>query len=167
MTKKIYLQTFKKCAGSLCFTLLAFVATMYGLSYRLHMWEAGETPWKQRGLLMDFAFSRKIFGTLRGLASILKNLSFDEILYLHACSVHWEGTLLSQLLFPLIAVPEFVLKDKPFVNFLCPPFSVKSGTLYCPSEHAVTLFPVLSLRFPGLVLMQEVKSSIICILLSC
>ena len=31
--------------------------------------------------------------------------------------------MLSQLLFPLIAVAKFVWKDKPFVNFLCPPFS--------------------------------------------
>ena len=167
MTKKFTFRLLKSALGRSVLHYLHLLLQCMDLSYRLHMWEAGETPWKQRGLLMDFAFSHKIFGTLRGLASILKNLSFDEILYLHACSVHWEGTLLSQLLFPLIAVPEFVLKDKPFVNFLCPPFSVKSGTLYCPSEHAVTLFPVLSLRFPGLVLMQEVKSSIICILLSC
>ena len=68
------------------------------LSSKPHLLEACETPWKQRGLLMAFQFSRKVFGTLRGLASILKNLSCDEILCLHACSVHWEGTLLSQLL---------------------------------------------------------------------
>ena len=76
-------------------------------------------PWKQRGLSMAFPFSRKVFGILMGLASILKNLSCDEILRLHACSVNWEGTLLSQLLFSLIAVLKFVLKGKPFVIFLC------------------------------------------------
>ena len=30
------------------------------LSSRLHMLEAGETPWKQRGLLMAFSFSRSL-----------------------------------------------------------------------------------------------------------
>ena len=45
------------------------------LSFKLHMLEAGETPWKQRGLLMAFRLSHKVFGTLRGLASIPKNLS--------------------------------------------------------------------------------------------
>ena len=94
---------------------------------------------------MAFPFSHKIFATLRGLASILKNQSFDEILYLHACPVYWEGTLLLQLLFYLIAVAKFVLKDKPFGNFLWPPFSEsKPGPLNCPSESAVALFPVLS-----------------------
>ena len=78
------------------------------LSSRLHMLEAGETPWKQRGLLMSFLFLRKVYGTLKGLPSILKNLSCDEILCLHACSIHWEGTLLSQLLFSLLAVPKLI-----------------------------------------------------------
>ena len=42
-------------------------------------------------------------------------------------------------------------------NFFVLPFSQSnSGSLYCPSEYAVTLFPVLSKRFPGLVLVQEV-----------
>ena len=42
------------------------------------MLEADDTPWKQRGLLMAFPFSHKVFGTL-GVVSILKNLSCDEI----------------------------------------------------------------------------------------
>ena len=64
------------------------------------------------------------------------------------CSVHWEGTLLSHLLFSLIKNPKFDWKDKSFVNFLCPPFSgSNSGPLYCPSGYAVTLFLVLSKGF--------------------
>ena len=90
------------------------------LSSRQHILEANETPWKQRGLLMAFSFSHKVFRTVRGLASILKNLSCDEILCLNAYSVHWESTLLSQLLFTLITIPKFVLKGEPFVIFLCP-----------------------------------------------
>ena len=43
------------------------------LSSRLHMLEAGETLWKQRGLLMAISFSRKVFRTLR-LAFIQKSL---------------------------------------------------------------------------------------------
>ena len=71
--------------------------------------------------------------------------------------MHCEGTLLSQLLFSLIAVPKFVYKENTFVKNFCHPFSDdKSGSLYCPSEYAVTLFPVLSKRLPGLALMQEV-----------
>ena len=101
--------------------LNAFVALYGSLLQATYVgsWWAGETPWKQRGLSMAFPFSRKVFGTLMGLASILKNLSCDEILRLHACSVNWEGTLLSQLLFSLIAVLKFVLKGKPFGIFLC------------------------------------------------
>ena len=115
------------------------------------------TPWKQKGPSMAFPFSYKVFETVRGLASILQKLSIDEFLCLHACSVCWEGTLLSQLLFSLIAFPKFVWKDKPFANSLRPPFSKgKSGQLYCPSLHAVTLSPVLSKRFPGIVLKQNV-----------
>ena len=44
------------------------------VSSRLHMLEAGETSWKQRGLLMAFPFSCKAFGALRGLASILEKV---------------------------------------------------------------------------------------------
>ena len=104
--------------------LNAFVALYGSLLQATYVgsWWAGETPWKQRGLSMAFPFSRKVFGTLMGLASILKNLSCDEILRLHACSVNWEGTLLSQLLFSLIAVLKYVLKGKPFVIFLCSHF---------------------------------------------
>ena len=94
------MQNRTPCSGLLRMHLLLHCMD---LSSWLHMLEAGETPWKQRGLLMAFPFSHKTFGTLRGLASILKNLSCDEILCLHACSVHWEGTLLPQLLFSLIA----------------------------------------------------------------
>ena len=36
------------------------------LCSKLHILEAGEAPWKQRGLLMAFPFSHKVFGTLRG-----------------------------------------------------------------------------------------------------
>ena len=115
------------------------------LSSMLHVLETGETSWKQISLLMTFRFLHKVFGTLRGLASISKNVSFGEVLCLHVCSVHWEGTLQSQLLFPLIAVPKFVAKDKPFANFLYSSFSEsKSSPLCCRSEYAVTLFPVLS-----------------------
>ena len=60
--------------------------------------------------------------------------------------------------FFLISVPNVVWKDKPFLNFSFPPFSEsKLGPLYCLSEYAMTLFPVLSKRFPELVLMQEVS----------
>ena len=65
------------------------------------MLKADETPCKKRGLLMVIPISQKVIGTLRGLASILKNLFCDEILCHHACSVHWEGTLLSQFIFPI------------------------------------------------------------------
>ena len=36
------------------------------LCSKLHILEAGEAPWKQRGLLMAFPFSHQVFGTLRG-----------------------------------------------------------------------------------------------------
>ena len=122
------------------------------------------TPWKQKGPSMAFPFSYKVFETVRGLASILKKLSSDEFLCLHACSVCWEGTLLSHLVFSLIAVPKFVWKDKPFANSLRPPFSKgKSGQLYCPSLHAVTLPPVLSRAS----FKARSSSSFLCILISC
>ena len=84
-----------------CFRLLRMHLLLHcmNLSSKLHMLEAGETPWKQRGLLMAFPSSRKVFGTMRERASIPKNLSYDEILCLHACSVHWEGTLPSVTFF--------------------------------------------------------------------
>ena len=96
-------------------------------------------------------FTQSVWNT-EGAASILKNLSCGEIICLHACSV------LLQLFFSLIVVPKYVYKDKPFVIF-CAPLSFsnsKLGPLYWPSEYAVTLSPVLSKRFPGIVLMQEV-----------
>ena len=47
------------------------------LSSMLHVLEADETPWKQRGLLMAFQFSHKVFGTLCGwLASSLATRLF-------------------------------------------------------------------------------------------
>ena len=45
------------------------------------------------------------------------DVSCHVILCLHTCSVYSEDTLLSQLLFSLIAVPKFVCRDKPFVDF--------------------------------------------------
>lgn len=53
------------------------------ISSKLHMLGADETPWKQRGLLIAFPLSRKVFGTLKGLAVILKNLLSNEVLCLH------------------------------------------------------------------------------------
>ena len=51
--------------------------------------------------------------------------------------------------------------------FVPPPFSEsKTGPLYYPSEYVVTLSPVLSKRFPGLVLCKK-SSSLMCSLLSC
>ena len=107
---------------------------------------------------MALPFSHQVFGTLGELASIPKNLSCGEILCLHACSVHWEGTLLSQLLFSFLNSSfQICLERQTIFKFFCPPFSEsKSGPLYCPPEYAVTLSPVLSKRSPGPVLIQEV-----------
>ena len=60
------------------------------LSSRLHILEVDEALREQRGLLMALPLSHKVSGTLRGLASILNNLSCDKILCLHDFSVHWK-----------------------------------------------------------------------------
>ena len=90
------------------------------LSSRLHMLEAGETPWKQRGLLMSFLFLHKVYGTLKGLASILKNLSCDEILCLHACSIHWGYSVVTVTFF-LISSSQICLKRQTICKFFVPP----------------------------------------------
>lgn len=55
----------------------AFLLHCKDLSSMLHVLEADETPWKQRGLLMAFQFSHKVFGTLCGwLASSLATRLF-------------------------------------------------------------------------------------------
>ena len=142
-----------------CFRLLRMNRLLHcmHLPSRLHMLQTDETPWKQRHQFMAFPFSQKFFGALTKLAFILKNLSCDKILCLHLYSAHWEGSLLSQWLFSLLAVPKFVWTEKPFVNLLLPLFSEsKSGPLYYPSKYAVTVFPVHSKWFSELDLMQEI-----------
>ena len=135
----------------------AFVATLCGSLLQATYFESWRDTLEAKRSINCFSiFTQSLWNTV-GLSSIPKNLSCDEILRVHACSVHWEGTLLSQLLFLLTAVSKFVWKDKPFVNFLWPPFSErKSEPLYRPSQYAVTLSPTISKMSPGPVLMREV-----------
>ena len=81
-------------------------------------------------------------------------------------SVLWRDYM-SACLFSAVTVTFFLnsscqicLQRQAISNFLCPtPLSFSNSKLvplYWPSEYAVTLSPVLSKRFPGIVLMQEV-----------
>ena len=83
----------------------------------LHVLEADETPWKQRGLLMAFQFSHKVFGTLCGwLASSLATRLFV------CMPVQFTGNVLCSYFF-FNSSSQSCLEDKPFLNFSFPPFS--------------------------------------------
>ena len=117
------------------------------VSSRLHMLKADETPCKKRGLLMIIPISQKVIGTLRGLASILKNLFFYVSML-----VQCTGKVLccpSSFFLYINSNSKICLERQTICKIfsiffqICKISEIKSGPLYCPSEYAVTLFPVL------------------------
>ena len=59
MTKKIYLETFKKCPGSLCFPLLVFGDGLFELIYH-HLWKIQGIDSASVILFQVKVFERKI-----------------------------------------------------------------------------------------------------------
>ena len=88
----------------------------------LHVLEADETPWKQRGLLMAFQFSHKVFGTLCG----------------------WLASSLATRLFVCMPV-QFT------GNVLCSYFFFNSSSQSCLERQTISKFFVPSIFVPYIV----------------
>ena len=89
------------------------------LTSRIHLLEADETPWKQRGLLITFTILYKVFVTLsfHSEGSALRRDSMSA--YLFSGLVRYSAVT---VIFSLITAPKSVWKDKSFVNFCTPHF---------------------------------------------
>ena len=105
---------------------------------------------------MSFPFSHSLWNTEGAIfhseESVLRQYSMSACLF--SALGKYSAITVS---FFLNSTSQICLERQTICKFFEHPFSEsKSRPLYCPSEYAVTLSPVLSKRFPGLVLIQEV-----------